>query len=122
MSKPKQYANIPIGYVCVPLEEYVDLNNRIKNMANINGDLRAENDRFEKQIETLEDSLETAEAERDSARNAITYWSKQYDSVKHDFEELKKETDKLLEKNQKLRDTVSFYVPKWEEDEESCRT
>ena len=122
MSKAKQYANIPVGYVCIPVEEYVDVRSSVDHVFRSNGELRTKNENLEKQLESLREQLEDTEAERDSARNSITYWAKQYDCAKHDFEELKKETDKLLEKNQKLRDTVSFYVPKWEEDEESCRT
>lgn len=109
------YANIPIGYACITLEEYVDLHNRLHGVTSINGNLRAENDRFERQIETLQASLESAEADRDSNKNSLIFWVDRARGFEAEIEKLKQE-------NASLRDTVSFYVPKWEEDEESCNT
>jgi predicted nucleic acid-binding Zn-ribbon protein len=108
MSKQLHYANIPIGYVCVPAEEYADLcrNSSLFGKQNIEQ---------AKKITDLEAQLETAEADRDSSRNAVSYWAGEYNK-------LRAENDALKAKNESLRETVSFYVPKWEEDEESCRT
>jgi len=115
MSKPKQYANIPVGYVCIPVEEYVDVRSSVDHVFRSNGELRTKNENLEKQIEDLREQLNDAEADRDNSRNAVSYWAGEYNK-------LKAENDALKAKNESLRETVSFYVPKWEEDEEQCRT
>ena len=112
MSKPKQYANIPVGYVCIPVEEYVDVRSSVDHVFRVNSELKEKIAGLEKQNESLKESLESAEADRDQSRTAMRYWASESDK-------LKAENETMKAKIEALTDTVKFYQPAWEDSDQT---
>ena len=112
MSRQKQYANIPIGYVCVPVEEYVDVRSNIDHVFRVNSELKEKVAEYEKQLESLREQLEDAESERDQSRTAMRYWAGEADK-------LKAENETMKAKIEALTDTVKFYQPAWEDNDQT---
>ena len=112
MSKPKQYANIPVGYVCIPVEEYVDARSSVDHVFRSNNELRVKNESLEKQLESIREQLNDAESERDQSRTAMRYWAGEADK-------LKAENETMKAKIEALTDTVKFYQPAWEDNDQT---
>jgi len=101
----KHYANIPIGYVCVPVEEYADYISSNDHLFRLNEELKAK-------VGSLEERLETAEADRDSNKSSLHFWIDRARTFEQENEKLRKEVADL-------KDRVSFYQPRWEDNDQT---